>query len=110
MKKNTTLIQTLCLPYCRYYKPGRNEELLCRGAVVIQQLIESGRNLSIGEKPHHDLDFEAQEMVTQQVCGSCEFREQDCDFSQDRKARPCGGYELTSRLLLAGVITIEDIK
>jgi hypothetical protein len=110
MKKNKTLIQTLCLPYCRYYKPGRNEELLCGGAVVLRRLIESGRNLSIEEKPRQDVGREVQELIIRQVCGFCEFREQDCDFSQDRKARPCGGYELISRLLLAGVIAIEDIR
>jgi hypothetical protein len=110
MKKNATLVQTLCLPYCRYYKPGRNEELLCRGAVVIQRLLESGRSLSPEEKPGQDAGRKVQEPVIRLVCGACEFREQDCDFVQDRKARPCGGFELISSLLVAGVIAIEDIK
>jgi hypothetical protein len=110
MKKKATLVQTLCLPYCRYYKQGRNEELLCRGAVVIQRLIEAGRNLSIEEKPGQNLKFEAQEMIMRLVCGACEFREQDCDFAQDRKACPCGGFVLLSGLLKAGVITTCDLR
>jgi hypothetical protein len=110
MKKNATLVQTLCLPFCRYYKPGRNEELLCRGAIVIQRLIESGRNLSIEEKPGRNAGREVQEPVIRLVCGACGFREQDCDFAQDRTPRPCGGFELISSLLMAGVITVEDIK
>ena len=110
MNKNATLVQTLCLPYCRYYKPGRNEELLCRGAVVIQRLIDSGRNLSIDEKPGQDLDCEAQEMFMRLVCGICEFREHDCDFAQDRKAHPCGGFVLLSGLLKAALITTGDLR
>ena len=66
MKKNSTLVQTLCLPYCHYYKPGRNEELLCRGAVVIEQLIESGRDLSL-EETGQETDREVQELVTRLV-------------------------------------------
>ena len=109
MKKNAALVQTLCLPYCHYYKPGRNEELLCRGAVVIERLIESGRDLSL-EETGQETGREVQELVTRLVCGACGFREQDCDFAQDRTARPCGGFELVSGLLIAGVIAIEDIK
>jgi len=111
MNKNVTLVQTLCLPYCHYYKPGRNEELLCRGAVVIQRLIESGWDLlSIEEKPGQDAGLEVQELITGLVCGACGFREQDCDFAQDRTARPCGGFELISRLHRAGVVAREDIR
>ncbi len=109
MKKNAALVQTLCLPYCHYYKPDRNEELLCRGAVVIQRLIDSGRNLSLEEKRSQGLAREVRELIIKRVCGDCEFREQDCDFAQDRKARPCGGFELISGLLAATVVTIEDI-
>jgi len=108
MCKNEALIKALCLPYCHYYKPGRNEELLCRGAVVVQRLIESGRNLPIAEKLPQDVD-EVQEPVLQPVCGACEFRKQDCDFAQDRTARPCGGFVLLAGLLKAGVITIGDL-
>lgn len=110
MKKNATLVQTLCLPYCHYYKQGRNEELLCRGAVVIRRLIESGRNLSIEEKLPQDVNLEAQEQIIRTVCGTCEFREHDCDFAQDRKARPCGGFVLLSGLLKTGAITTKDLR
>lgn len=110
MVKNATLVKTLCLPYCRYYKPGRNEELLCRGAVVVQRLMESGRSLSTRENPHQGIDREYREVITQEVCGSCDFREQDCDFAQDRAACPCGGFALLLGLLRAGVITSGDLR
>ena len=110
MVKSENLVKTLCLPYCHYYKPGRNEELLCRGAVVVQRLMESGRSLSVRENPHQGIDCEHREVVTRKVCGPCEFREQDCDFAQDRAASPCGGFALLLRLLKAGVITSEDLR
>jgi hypothetical protein len=43
------------------------------------------------------------------LCLACDFHEQDCDFMQDRAARPCGGFVLLEQLLGSGVITIEDI-
>jgi hypothetical protein len=110
MAKNANLVKTLCLPYCRYYKPGTNEELLCRGAVVVQRLMESDRSLSIPENPHQGIDGEYREVIMQQVCGACKFREQDCDFAQDRTACPCGGFALLLGLLKAGVITNEDLR
>jgi hypothetical protein len=109
MIKNATLVKTLCLPYCHYYKPGRNEELLCRGAVVVQRLVESGRSLTINENPHPGIDCEYGEVVRQLVCGACEFRERDCDFARDRTACPCGGFVLLSELLKAGVIASGDL-
>jgi hypothetical protein len=110
MIKNATLVKTLCLPYCHYYKPGRNEELLCRGAVVVQRLVESGRSLTIYENPHSGIDCEYGEVVRQLVCGACEFRERDCDFARDRTACPCGGFVLLLELLKAGVIASGDLR
>jgi hypothetical protein len=110
MNKNATLVRTLCQPYCRYYKPGRNEELLCRGAVVVLRLIGSGRNLAIEQKLPPDISHEAGEQIVRLVCGACEFREQDCDFAQDRKACPCGGFVLLAGLLKAGVIATGELR
>lgn len=110
MQKNEALVNILCLPYCHYYKPGRNEELLCRGATVVQRLIDSGRRPSPGEKLPGDIDYATRERIIESICGVCEFREHDCDFAQDRKAQPCGGIVLLSGLVKAGVITVEDLR
>ncbi|MGE5173692.1 MAG: hypothetical protein ACM3MD_07680 [Betaproteobacteria bacterium] len=109
MKKDESLIQALCLPYCRYYKQGKNEELLCMGAVVVKRLMQSGRQLS-GEKKHrHGADRATIELMVTHLCSECDFRKNDCDFARDREADPCGGFELLTALLSSRVITIEDI-
>ena len=72
--------------------------------------MESGRSLAIYENPHPGIDCEYGEVIRQLVCGACEFREQDCDFAQDRAACPCGGFALLLGLLRAGVITSEDLR
>ncbi len=110
MSKDEALVQTLCLPYCRYYKQGRNEGLLCRGAVVVEQLMQSGRRLSGEKRQRHEPDRATTELMVKHLCGACDFRENDCDFARDRKAQPCGGFALLTELLGSRVITIEDIR
>jgi hypothetical protein len=110
MMKKEALVQTLCLPFCAYYKPGRNEELLCRGALIVERLMQSGRDVIIGEAELINPDEAVPELLARVVCGACDFREHDCDFAQDRQARPCGGYILLSRLLVSKTISIEDIR
>jgi len=110
MHKNEALVRTLCLPFCVYYKPGKNEELLCGGAVVVERLNQSGRRFSLAEKLRTAPDGQAGELLVWHLCAACDFREHDCDFMQDRTASPCGGFIFLTQLLASGVITIEDIK
>jgi hypothetical protein len=108
MKKNSHLVKTLCLPYCLYYKPGKNEELLCRGAVVVERLMATGKNV-VPLRTGSEAGKEIVEQIVQNLCAACDFREHDCDFMLDRKAGPCGGLVLIQRLLASGAITIEDV-
>jgi len=110
MMKNEALVRVLCLPFCSYYKPGRNEELLCRGALVIKRLMQSGRDVTAGETKLTNSNEAVPVLMGRVLCGDCDFREHDCDFAQDRQARPCGGYVLLSRLLDSRTISIEDIR
>ncbi len=112
MRKNEALICTLCRPYCRYYKQGKNEDLLCRGAVVVERLILSGKSIvPSGEKKHrHHAAPSIRELVVNHLCAVCAFRQHDCDFAKDGTSEPCGGFLLLLELLEQGVITIEDIQ
>jgi hypothetical protein len=110
MKKNATLVQALCEPYCIFYKQGKNEELLCRGAVIVEQLLGTHIYVPGAEKAGpRDAGWPAQEQVIRHVCSVCDFREADCDFAQDRNARPCGGFVLLARLLGADMIRTGDL-
>jgi hypothetical protein len=108
--KDDALVKVLCLPFCNYYKPGRNEDLLCRGALVVKRLMQSGRDVTAGETKLTCSNEAVPELVTRVLCDDCDFREHDCDFARDRRAKPCGGYVLLSRLLDSRTISIEDIR
>jgi hypothetical protein len=109
MHKNEALVRTLCRPFCGYYKPGINEELLCRGAVVAERLGRAGKLLSLTEKFRIDPGSRAMDLLAERLCAACDFREHDCDFAQDRTAEPCGGYLFLFGNLVSGAITLEDI-
>jgi hypothetical protein len=109
MTKNPTLEQTLCLKFCSYYKPEKNEELACKGYVVVERLLREGKRLVFENTSCESGPGPADRMM-RTLCISCDFHEQDCDFMQDRTARPCGGFVLLAKLLGSGVIAIEDIK
>jgi hypothetical protein len=110
MMKNESLVRVLCIPFCAYYKPGSNEELLCRGAFVVKRLMQSGRDVIPRVATLTNSNEAVPELMARVLCGDCDFREHDCDFAQDRLARPCGGYVLLSRLLSSRTISVEDIR
>ena len=107
MSKNPPLVQTLCVRYCAYYKPGKNEELACKGYAVMERLLRSRR---IDCEPYgRSPDGSVRELLVQKMCMGCDFHEQDCDFIQDRTKPPCGGFVLISQLIGSGTITLEEI-
>ncbi len=111
MRKSEALVRMLCRPYCSYYKQDKNEDLLCRGAVVVERLILSGRSLFPAQETDRYLaDATVREPIVHHLCGACDFRENDCSFAQDETSQPCGGFILLCGLVGQGAITIEDIR
>jgi hypothetical protein len=108
MKDNPLREQTLCLKFCPYYKPGKNEELACKGYMVVERLLREGKSIKF-ERSSSESGPVLSDRIVKALCLTCDFHEQDCDFMQDRAARPCGGFVLLAQLLGSGVITIEDI-
>lgn len=96
------------MPYCAYYKPGRNEELLCRGAFVFNRLMQAGRPI-VPAKPGAQPDPGTIELIVSKMCMACDFHEHDCDFMEDRHSPACGGFVLLSRLVMSGQIVIEEL-
>jgi hypothetical protein len=109
MNRNKTLVQALCQPHCIYYKPGRNEEAVCRGAVVVERLLRAGTPVAVVLSADKRRTASDESLVTH-LCSACDFQEHDCDFMQDRAATPCGGFLLLEQLLGSGVLALEDIR
>jgi hypothetical protein len=106
--QDTSLEQIICLKFCSYYKPGKNEALACQGYRVAERLLRKGKHLDLESAPG-DSSRVPVDRIINILCSACDFHEQDCDFMQDRTARPCGGFVLLAQLLNSGAITIEDI-
>ncbi len=109
MRKKARLVQMLCQPFCGYYRPGRNEELLCRGAQVVDRLIAAGMTWPINASSAAVYERTTADQTSRHVCSACDFRAQDCDFARDKTALPCGGFILITRLLATGALTVEKL-
>ena len=108
MTKSSPLEQTLCLKFCSYYKPGKNEELACRGYLVAERLSKEGKNLVL-EDSGGGSSAVLRDRLINVLCLACDFHEQDCDFMQDRAAPPCGGMVVLTQLLKTNQVSLEDI-
>jgi hypothetical protein len=103
------LTQAVCLRRCSYYKPGKNEELACRGYVVLERLAQQG-NLIDDTNTEHLRCRDVEEPLVQALCMVCPFHEQDCDFMENRALPPCGGFVLLMQLLGKKKISIDEVK
>jgi hypothetical protein len=100
----------LCSRFCSYYKPGKKEDLACKGFLVIEGLIKRGLHIpfSVQEKK---LDSAIPESLLHILCATCPFFEDGCDFvQQKKKSSPCGGFILLSYLLETNNLTIDNIR
>ena len=111
-RQTATNATTLCVNFCTYYKPGRNEELECQGSVAVRRLMDKGRKFS-QERPRATSvpDARVLEGLRCRVCSVCSFREADCDYAASGgTAEPCGGFALLSHLLGTGDLKLEEIE
>jgi hypothetical protein len=106
----------LCLRFCPFYKPDSKEALLCRGAWLVERLIQ--------EKRLDPVDFQGLERgvpifpgserdLETLVCKNCSFQEDDCDFQSippPANASPCGGLLLLKQLLDTRKIALGDLS
>jgi hypothetical protein len=104
------LDKMICIRFCPYYKPGKNEGLACLGFTIIERLIEQGINIPF-ENFHHEPDSTTEERLIQTICIVCPFSQNDCDFFTRKKdVRPCGGFKLLGYLIENHSISLKDIR
>jgi hypothetical protein len=103
---------TLCRNTCIYYKPGKNEDMMCQGFVVVHTLLQSGKKLPLARpadapKP----GAETIDELRRRICAVCAFRVDGCDFVlTGGEAVPCGGFSLLSYLVESGDVTLTEIE
>ncbi|MEW6110447.1 MAG: hypothetical protein AB1632_14980 [Nitrospirota bacterium] len=106
---NKPLQEKLCLNFCRFYKPAKDEELACMGFVAIERMIKKGKGIDFG-KSGMVPDAATVKILSEQLCHPCPFYDGDCDFAVHKDdASPCGGFILLGQLLEEGSINVEDI-
>ncbi len=108
MRKTESLTKTVCLQFCSYYKPGKNEELSCGGYERINRLVTDGGLIDV-RVTGSACDAGEREQIVAAVCPACGFREDGCDFMLDRDAPPCGGFRMLSQLIADGVLRIGEL-
>jgi hypothetical protein len=110
----------LCKNFCAYFKPLQKEDLACEGFVVIERLLNKGKNIAF-DKPDKVYDYRMQKMLTQTLCVVCPFYANDCDFilatrspafngKEQEIPSPCGGFIFLTHLLENNIIKIDDIR
>jgi hypothetical protein len=100
----------LCARFCPYYKPGKKEDLACKGFLVVKGLIEEGREIPFFVTDRRP-DPALREKLLRDLCVVCPFFEDGCDFVQQKeRSLPCGGFILLAYLLRANIITIDNIR
>lgn len=111
MQQKSDSSRDVCRNFCLYYKPGKKEELSCRGLAVVQKILRSGKNISL-KKPASmkPIDPLIQSLLEEHLCAVCPFYEDGCDFVLTKgKAASCGGFMLLAHLLSCGEIATSEI-
>lgn len=111
MQKRARRDTALCVNYCAYFKPGKNEDLACQGFLVVHGILRRGKRLPLGRPERTAVpDDRTLAELKERVCAVCSFRESDCDYVlSGGTAVPCGGFALLSHLLGTGDLRLRDI-
>ncbi len=100
----------LCSQFCPYYKPSKDEELACKGFLVVEGLIKEGKEIPF-IKSDKLLEADTENILRETLCISCHFNKSDCDYAQEEGgASPCGGFLLLGKLYETKVLTVDNLK
>lgn len=103
------LVNNLCRNFCTYYKPSKDEELACRGFVVVKELMAMGRQVNFDGSDRRP-GSSTEEDLRENLCPTCPFYAGDCDFIlQEGDAMPCGGFIFLGLAIERDMIGIDDV-
>jgi hypothetical protein len=106
----------ICRPYCMFFTEGEKEDLSCRGAQIVERLVDSKRidmmNIRPGKKETR-LWKTYRTSLGSYICRPCPFFAADCDFQATEppdETEPCGGFMLLAHLYDHKMINTGDLE
>jgi len=113
------LIRNVCAGYCAFYKPGKDEELACKGFLVLRKLtLRWDETAAKGEKKV--IRNQTRDNLFAMLCVQCPFFDDGCDFAAGRReetretakedATPCGGFLFLGACIDRGSIDIQALN
>ena len=113
------LVKLLCSGYCSFYKPGKKEELACKGFFVLQKLLDERKEVPVRTEKIV-LGIKTESALFRLLCEGCPFFGQDCDFAAWKRGEggntrreavnPCGGFLCLGHCIDHGTVDIQDIN
>ena len=115
----TWLIRNVCAGCCSFYKPGKDEELACKGFLVLGDLTLRWDEIAVNSQKKM-IQGETRDNLYRILCVHCPFFDDGCDFAAGRRgetreaaqedAAPCGGFLFLGACLEQGSIDIQTIN
>jgi hypothetical protein len=110
----------VCSPYCMFFKEGKNEEMACRGAEVIEKMVMQ-HLIDPNTLPRFEKNSRwwknYKKIFGKYICSACAFREQNCNFvsgaieaGEEDKIEPCGGFILLALLIENDFIDMTSLE
>jgi hypothetical protein len=108
--EEVNLKKELCLRFCSYYKPSKDNKIACKGYTVLKKLLQKGNRIPF-KKPEGKINASTEKLLRENMCIGCPFYKEDCDFiQQEEESLPCGGFILLAHLLEEDFVTIDNIR
>ena len=106
----------ICRPYCIFFKEGEKEDLSCRGAQLVERLVDR-KLIDVLNMPPLQKDNlpwrKYRTFLGSYICRACHFFAADCDFQAAEPPddmEPCGGFMLLAHLYDHKMIKTCDLE
>lgn len=88
----------VCKKFCKFYKPGKKEEMKCGTYDFLSRNLTRGE-LLLACRYTGPSDRAMDREISSMICSRCDFREDGCDYRDGLAFPPCGGYMVVESLL-----------
>jgi len=117
--KKEALVELLCAGYCSFYRPEKDEDLACKGFIILERLLDEQKEVP-ARTEKMVLSTKTENDLFQALCTGCPFFEQDCDYASWKRGEggnepceamyPCGGFLCLGHCIDHGTVDIQDVN